>query len=259
MPVTGTNPVSFLNAAGHRLAAKLEWPDEAVGVRAVALFAHCFTCTKDLPAITRISRALAAEGIAVLRFDFTGLGGSEGDFSHSNFSSNVADLIAAAGHLAETVGPPTLLIGHSLGGAAAIAAAPRLDGVRGIVTLAAPSDPAHLADLLAGQIEAVEADGEALVTIGGQTHRLRRQLLDDLRAQDVLGILREQFRGSLLVLHSPADATVAISHAERLFAAAAHPKSFIALAGADHLLSKPADSAYAAAVIAAWAGHLMFD
>ena len=127
------------------------------------------------------------------------------------------------------------------------------------MTLAAPSDPAHLADLLAGQIEAVEAEGEALVTIGGQTHRLRRQLLDDLRAQDVLGILRERYRGSLLVLHSPVDATVSISHAERLFDAASHPKSFIALAGADHLLSKPADSAYAAAVIAAWAGHLMFD
>lgn len=259
MPGPGTNPITFATPAGHRLAARLEWPPEAVPVRAVALFAHCFTCTKDLPAIARISRALASEGIAVLRFDFTGLGQSEGDFSHSNFSTNVDDLVSAADHLRETVGPPTLLIGHSLGGAAAIAASARLAGIRGVITLAAPSDPAHLADLLAGQIGPVESDGEGPVTIGGRTFRLRRQLLSDLRSQDVLGILRDRFRGSLLVLHSPSDATVDIAHAETLFAAARHPKSFIALAGADHLLSKPADSAYAARVIAAWAGHLMFD
>jgi alpha/beta superfamily hydrolase len=259
MPHPGTNRVTFPNATGHTLAARLEWPPEGVARRAVALFAHCFTCTKDLPSITRISRALAAEGIATLRFDFTGLGHSEGDFSHTNFSSNVADLVAAAEYLGGSIGPPTLLIGHSLGGAAAIAASARLSGIRGIVTLAAPSDPAHLADLLSGQLDSVEADGSGPVTIGGQTYTLRRQLLHDLRAQDVLGILRDHFRGSLLVLHSPEDRTVDLSHAETLFAAAAQPKSFIALAGADHLLSRPADSAYAAAVIAAWAGHLIFD
>ncbi|MCB1076374.1 MAG: alpha/beta fold hydrolase [Verrucomicrobiae bacterium] len=259
MPVPGTNQVTFPSASGLRLAAKLEWPPEAIGLRAVAIFAHCFTCTKDLPCITRISRALAAEGIAVLRLDFTGLGQSEGDFSHSNFSSNVADLIAAADYLSRTIGPPTLLIGHSLGGAASIAAAVRLEGIRGIVAIAAPSQPAHLADLLAGQMGNFEPDGTSRIVIGGQTFALRRQLLDDLRAQDVLGTLRDQFRGAFLVLHSPEDATVDIQHAEALFAAASQPKSFVALPGADHLLAKPTDSAYAASVIAAWAGHVMFD
>ncbi len=257
-PEPGTNKVEFANREGHTLAAKLEWPPHGARPKAVAIFAHCFTCSKDLPATTRIARALARRGFAVLRFDFTGLGGSDGDFANTNFSSNVEDLVAAADHLRKTVGAPTLLIGHSLGGAAVIASAGRIDGIRGIVTIGAPSDPDHVSHLLGEDIDKVETDGEAEVSIDGRRFTIRRQFLEDIREQKVLGILRE-FDGSVLILHSPQDRVVSVHHAGEIFTAARHPKSFVSLADADHLLTRPRDSAFAAEMIAAWSQHLFED
>ncbi len=254
-PEPGTNKIEFTNAEGHTLAGKLEWPPHGAKPKAVAIFAHCFTCSKDLPATTRIARALAEKGFAVLRFDFTGLGSSDGDFANTNFSSNVADLVAAADHLRKTVGAPTLLIGHSLGGAAVIAAAGRIEGIRGIVTIAAPSEPSHLGHLLSDQLEKLEADGEVEVEIGGRRFTIKQQFLEDIRRQKVLQILKE-YRGSLLILHSPRDRTVHVDHAGRIFTAAHHPKSFVSLADADHLLTRPQDSRFAAEMIAAWSYHL---
>lgn len=257
-PAPGTNKVEFTNDEGHTLAARLEWPPEGTETKAVAIFAHCFTCSKDLPATTRIARALAGRGFAVLRFDFTGLGSSDGDFANTNFSSNVEDLVAAARHLEQTVGAPTLLIGHSLGGAAVIAAADQIDGIRGIVTIGTPSDPAHVAHLLGERTGEVEAEGQAEIEIGGRPFTIKRHFLDDIRSQNVLAILK-RYRGSLLILHSPRDQTVDVNHAAEIFMAAKHPKSFVSLAEADHLLSRPSDSAFAAEMIAAWANHLFFD
>lgn len=255
VPDPGTNKVEFTNREGHTLSAKLDWPPNGAKPTAVAIFAHCFTCTKDLPAIARISRALGEEGVAVLRFDFTGLGGSAGEFSDTNFSSNVEDLVAAAEYLEKRVGAPDLLIGHSLGGAAAIAAARRIRSVRGIATIGTPSEPAHLGEVLSETRTKALADGQSDVEIGGLGYTLKRQFFEDIQSQNVLGSLKE-FDGSLLVLHSPLDRTVDVDHAAKLFMAARHPKSFVSLDEADHLLTRPADSRFAAKVIAAWAHHL---
>ena len=257
-PEPGTNKIEFTNREGHQLAARLEWPPHGVKPKAVAIFAHCFTCSKDLPATTRIARALANRGFAVLRFDFTGLGSSDGDFANTNFSSNVEDLVSAAEHLKQTVGTPTLLIGHSLGGAAVIAAASRIEGIQGIVTIAAPSEPSHIGHILEDQLEKMERDGEVEVEIGGRHFTLKKHFLEDIRRQNVLTSLKE-FRGSILILHSPLDRIVTISHAGEIFTAAHHPKSFVSLADADHLLTRPRDSAFAAEMIAAWSNHLFPD
>ncbi len=248
----GTNRFEFQNAQGTTLAGRLEWPPEhPEKPRAVALFAHCFTCSKDLPATARISRALAAQGIAVLRFDFTGLGSSDGDFANTDFSSNVDDLLAAARHLVETAGAPTLLIGHSLGGAAVLAAGPRIPSVRGIVTIGAPSDPAHVAHLFDGHREEIETTGEAEVSLAGRAFRIRRQFLQDIAQQRILDAL-DDYRGALLVMHAPRDEVVGIEHAGEIYSAAKHPKSFISLAEADHLLTRSSDTEFAARLIAAW-------
>lgn len=240
----------FANAQGAKLAALLDRPDGPI--RAVALFAHCFTCGKDNKAARLIAHSLISHGIAVLRFDFTGLGSSEGEFANTTFSSNVDDLVAAADHLRTRVAAPAILIGHSLGGAAVLAAAHRIAEARAVVTIAAPFDPAHVAGLFGGRIEEIKSRGEVEVTLAGRSFRVRRALLDDIAEQNLAARIAE-LRKALLVFHSPTDETVGIDNASRIFTSAKHPKSFISLAGADHLLRRPNDAAYVAHVIAAWA------
>jgi uncharacterized OsmC-like protein/alpha/beta superfamily hydrolase len=244
-----TERFDFPNASGETLAALLERPvGEPI---AFALLAHCFTCGKDNLAAKRIARTLAERGIAVLRFDFTGLGASEGEFANTNFSSNVADLVAAADHLRRVARAPTLLVGHSLGGAAVLAAAARVPEVRAVATIAAPSDPRHVTGLFKDEIPDIRARGEREVVLSGRTFRIRREFLDDVAEQKLLPRVAD-LRRALLVLHSPTDDTVGIDNATRIFLAAKHPKSFVSLADADHLLSRRADAIYAADVITAW-------
>jgi len=240
----------FPNPQGQTLAALLDRPDGPV--RAVALFAHCFTCGKDNRAARRIAEGLTLHGIAVLRFDFTGLGASEGEFANTTFSSNVDDLVAAADHLRQTLSAPAILIGHSLGGAAVLAAAHRIAEARAVVTLNAPFDPAHVTGLLGDSVAAIAQHGEVEVTLGGRPFRVRREFLDDIAEQN-LAVRIANLRKALLVFHAPADETVGIDNASRIFTTAKHPKSFISLTGADHLLSRRGDEVYVAHVIAAWA------
>jgi uncharacterized OsmC-like protein/alpha/beta superfamily hydrolase len=244
----------FPNAGGERLAALLDMP--AGEPRAFALFAHCFTCGKDIRAAKRIAEGLTARGIAVLRFDFTGLGASEGEFANTNFSSNVADLVAAANHLRQTHQAPAILIGHSLGGAAVLAAAAEVPEARAVVTIAAPADPSHVTGLLKERVDEIRARGEVEVTLAGRPFRIRREFLDDV-AEQRLDERISNLRKALLVMHSPTDTIVGIDNASHIFLAAKHPKSFVSLADADHLLSKRRDAVYAADVIAAWAGRYL--
>ena len=240
----------FSNAAGERLAALLDSPIEPP--RAYALFAHCFTCGKDIRAAKRIAEALTALGIAVLRFDFTGLGSSEGEFGNTTFSSNVADLIAAADALRRTRRAPAILIGHSLGGAAVLAAAADVAEARAVVTIAAPCDPAHVVGLFKDRIGEIDTAGGIDVNLAGRPFRISRAFLDDVnqqRLRDRIGALHK----ALLVFHSPTDDIVGIENATYIFTAAKHPKSFVSLAGADHLLSRRSDATYVANVIRAWA------
>jgi len=249
-----TERVDFANSRGHSLAALLELPDrEPV---AYALFAHCFTCGKDNLAAKRIAETLAQRGIAVLRFDFTGLGMSEGEFASTDFSSNVADLVAAADHLRKTRGAPALLIGHSLGGAAVLAAAARVPEARAVATIAAPSDPGHVTGLFKHKLAEIRERGEVEVSLAGRPFRIRREFLDDVAEQKLIEAV-VGLRKALLVLHSPSDDTVSIDNASKIFLAARHPKSFVSLADADHLLSRRSDAIYAAHVIAAWAGRYL--
>jgi uncharacterized OsmC-like protein/pimeloyl-ACP methyl ester carboxylesterase len=244
----------FPNARGEKLAAVLDLPlGEA---RAYALFAHCFTCGKDILAARRIAERLALNGIAVLRFDFTGLGGSEGEFANTHFSSNVDDLVAAADHLRRTRKAPAVLIGHSLGGAAVLAAAHRIAETRCVVTIAAPADPAHVTGLFKERIGDIRDAGEVEVVLAGRSFRIRREFLDDV-AEQALTERVAQLRRALLIFHSPTDALVGIDNASRIFAAAKHPKSFVSLAGADHLLGDRHDAEYVANVIAAWSGRYL--
>ncbi|HXI07799.1 MAG TPA: bifunctional alpha/beta hydrolase/OsmC family protein [Bradyrhizobium sp.] len=245
-----TERFQFAGTGGHQLAAALDLPDGAI--TAYALFAHCFTCSKDVLAAKRISTALAAKGIAVLRFDFTGLGSSEGDFANSTFSSNVADLVLAADHLRQTRKAPAILIGHSLGGAAILAAAGQVAEAKAVVTIAAPSDPAHVTGLFGEHIDDIRKHGEVEVSLAGRPFRIKREFLDDVAEQGLTAQIAKLHK-ALLVMHSPTDDTVGIDNATHIFVAAKHPKSFVSLSGADHLLSQRRDSAYVADVIAAWA------
>jgi putative redox protein len=245
-----TEKLTFPGASGARLAARLDWP--AGPPVAVALFAHCFTCSKDIMAARAIAAELAARGLAVLRFDFTGLGASDGEFAHTNFSSNVDDVVAAADHLRALALAPALLVGHSLGGAAVLAAAHRIPEARAVVTLGAPSDAAHVLHLLGGSLTTIEREGSAEVVLGGRPFRLARSFVTDARAQNLRERIRRLDR-ALLVMHAPGDTTVGIDNATEIFQAARHPKSFVSLDQADHLLSRPGDARFAAAVIAAWA------
>jgi uncharacterized OsmC-like protein/pimeloyl-ACP methyl ester carboxylesterase len=240
----------FPGVEGQQLAAALELP-EGQPV-AYALFAHCFTCGKDVLAAKRIAVALATKGIAVLRFDFTGLGSSEGDFANSTFSSNVADLVRAADHLRETRKAPAILIGHSLGGAAVLAAAAQIPDAKAVVTIAAPSDPAHVTGLFADRIDDIRKHGNVEVLLAGRPFQIKREFLDDIAEHNLMEHVAKLHK-ALLIMQSPTDDTVGIDNATRIFIAAKHPKSFVSLAGADHLLSDRRDSMYAADVIAAWA------
>lgn len=244
---------TFTGSAGDTLAARLDLP--AAPPVAVALFAHCFTCSQDFIAASRVARGLVEAGIGVLRFDFTGLGSSGGDFANTNFSSNVDDLVLAADALGELSDAPMVLVGHSLGGTAVLGAAGRIPAARAVVTINAPADPAHVTRLLAPEtlaaLAAGEQDREVPVQIGGRQFRIRHQLLTDLQRSRVDAALGRLGR-PLLVLHSPTDQVVDVANARDIFDAARHPKSFVALDGADHLLTGAGDGAYAATVVAAW-------
>jgi uncharacterized OsmC-like protein/alpha/beta superfamily hydrolase len=249
-----TQRTTFPGHAGHELAAQLELPAQAP--RAYALFAHCFTCGKDSLAAVRISRALAAQGVAVLRFDFTGLGGSGGEFANSNFSSNVADLVRAADYLRETHQAPALLVGHSLGGTAVLAAAREIPETVAVATLAAPAEPEHVARQFGAAEAVLETQAEVAVELGGRAFTIQRQFLDDVRGARIDACIAN-LGAALLVMHSPADAIVGIDSASRIFKLASHPKSFVSLGQADHLLGDQADADYVAAVLAAWASRYL--
>ena len=248
--------ISFASAAGEQLATRLEWPHGPPG--AFALFAHCFACSKDSFAAARISRGLAAHGVAVLRFDFTGLGASEGEFANTNFASNLEDLAAAADFLRKAHEAPRILIGHSLGGAAVLAAADRVPEAVAVATIAAPFDPSHLTRLLAPARAEIEAKGEAEVILGGRSFRVRRQFLEDIGAYELSGQIAD-LRKALIVFHAPRDEVVGIENASHIFTAARHPKSFVSLDDADHLLTRRADAVYVADVLAAWASRYLPD
>ncbi len=239
----------FTGSEGQHLAATLDLPEQEP--LAYALFAHCFTCGKDVLAAKRIAVALAAKGIAVLRFDFTGLGSSEGDFANSTFSSNVADLVLAAGHLRQTRKAPAILIGHSLGGAAILAAAGQIPDAKAVVTIAAPADPAHVTGLFADRVDDIRKQGNVEVSLAGRPFRIKREFLDDIAEHNLMMQVKELHK-ALLVMHAPADDTVSVDNATRIFVAAKHPKSFVSLADADHLLTRKTDAVYVADVIAAW-------
>ena len=248
--------LTFAGSSGEMLAARLDLP--AGPPRAYALFAHCFTCTKDIFAASRISGALAEQGIAVLRFDFTGLGASEGDFANTNFSSNVEDLVRAADHLRETRQAPKLIIGHSLGGAAVLAAAGRVPEAVAMATIGAPAEPAHVAHHFTEAREEIDAKGEAEVLLVGRPFTIKKQFLEDIEAQRLEDAIAGM-KKALIVFHAPRDQTVGIENAAKIFGAARHPKSFVSLDDADHLLSRKVDAIYVANVLGAWAARYLGD
>lgn len=245
-----TTTFEFTGHSGDRLAARLDKPDGPI--HAAALFAHCFTCSKDLRVVRRIAGHLTTYGIAVLRFDFTGLGHSEGEFANTNFSSNVDDLVLAAEALSEYLMAPQLIIGHSFGGTAAIQASPRIASISAMVTIAAPADPAHIVQQFEHATDDIETKGQATVSLADRSFTIKKQFLEDVNAQNIQATLAVS-QIPYLILHSPVDAIVGIDQASQLFLAAKHPKSFISLNQADHLLTEPADAEYAAGLIGAWA------
>ena len=246
--------VTFENHEGQALSGLLALPETPP--KAYALFAHCFTCSKNLKAATNIARALADSGIAVLRFDFTGLGQSEGDFADTNFSSNVTDLLAAVRFLAENYAAPEILMGHSLGGTAVLQAAADVPSAVAVATIGSPSDPEHVRHLFAGAEEALRDEGIAEVNLGGRPFTMKRQFLDDLERHELPATIKS-LRKALLIMHAPLDDIVEIDNASELFARALHPKSFISLDKADHLLTREEDSLYAGHVLAAWASRYL--
>ncbi|MGK0494335.1 MAG: putative redox protein [Maribacter sp.] len=242
--------ITFRNKEGETLVGRLEMPADR-HPHNFAIFAHCFTCNKNLLAAKNISRALTANGFAVLRFDFTGLGESEGDFEDTNFSGNVSDLVAAASFLEETYNAPTLLVGHSLGGAAALFAAAEIASIKAVATIGAPSNPLHVKHLFKCTISEINTSGKAVVNLSGRDFTIKKQFLDDLETKSLVTVVKNM-RKPVLILHSPQDDTVGIKNAEELYVAAHHPKSFVSLDGADHLLMRKRDSLYAGQLIAAW-------
>lgn len=244
--------ISFQGSQGM-LAARLDQPNGPA--RAYALFAHCFTCSKDVFAASRIAAALAESGIAVLRFDFTGLGSSDGEFGNTNFTSNIDDLVLAADYLRNEFDAPQILIGHSLGGAAVLAAAAAIPESRCVATIGAPFDPAHVLHNFACQVDEIERKGEAEVTLGGRKFKIQKHFLDDLAGQDSQSERIKRLNKALLVMHSPIDSYVGIDNAESIYKAARHPKSFISLDNADHLLTRRTDASYVAGALAAWANR----
>lgn len=251
---TNSKKVNFEGSQGVELAARLDLP---IGPPvAYALWAHCFSCTKDIFAAARVADGLTRHGIAVLRFDFTGLGASDGDFANTNFSSNIGDLVAATAYMREHLEAPKLLIGHSLGGAAVLACTDQVPEAMAVCTIGAPADPAHVAELFVEHRDEIEAQGEAEVLLAGRPFRIQKQFLDDIEShtlENKIGTMNK----ALLVFHSPIDNTVGIENAARIFQAAKHPKSFVSLDDADHLLGRKADATYVANVIVAWADRYL--
>lgn len=243
--------LEFENRDGEALSAQLDFTGENTPM-AMAIFAHCFTCTKNMRAVANISRALTNKGIAVFRFDFSGLGQSKGDFSETNFSSNVSDIVAAAEFLEYHYTAPKVLIGHSFGGAACLKAALDLPSVVAVVTIGSPLDPGHVRHLFGDALEKIDQCGEAELMLEGRPFKIKRQFVDDLEKTDMNKVLPELNR-ALLVMHSPADAIVDIENAALIYRAAKHPKSFISLDNADHMMQDPEDSRYAGSIIAEWA------
>ena len=254
IPMPSTR-LSFQNAEGNELAARLESPEGKPA--AYALFAHCFTCSKDLRVVRRISEALTSSGIAVLAFDFTGLGESEGDFKDTSFSTSLDDLVRAAKLLDQDYEAPQLLMGHSLGGAAALAVAEQLPSVKAVATIGAPCNPRHVEHLIVDAIPEIEASGEATVSIGGRPFCIRKQFVDDLGSQEAMRGRISRLGRALLIFHSPQDQTVDIEQAAQIYKAAKHPKSFVSLDGADHLVTDASDARYVADVLAAWASRYL--
>lgn len=249
-----TERITFPGHGGQQLSARLDLPDGPH--LATALFAHCFTCSKDILPARRIAARLTGAGIAVLRFDFTGLGHSDGEFENTTFTSNVADLLAACAYLSGRDMAPGLLIGHSLGGSAVLKAGAEMDGIRGVVTLGAPYAPDHVTHNFAGHLDEIMQDGVAEVDLGGRSFRIGRDFLNDIHAKELRPAIRN-LNAALLVMHAPRDSVVGIENAQEIFTAARHPKSFVTLDNADHLISRGADAEYAADVIAAWARHYL--
>jgi len=246
--------VTFTNGRGQQLAGRLDLPADRFPHN-YAIFAHCFTCSKDFSAARNISRALASEGFGVLRFDFTGLNRSEGDFADTNFSSNVEDLIAAAQYLEENYKAPTLLAGHSLGGAAVLFAGSQLESVKAITTIGAPSNPAHVQKQLGPALNVIKSEGEANVTLAGRPFTFKKQFIDDLESLSCANAAMKIRDKALLIFHSPQDTTVNIKNAEEIYLAAHHPKSFVTLDGSEHLLIDKKSAAYVGQVIAGWAAR----
>ena len=251
-----TERITIPTTRGHELSGALELP--AGGIRGAALFAHCFTCTKQSKAAIHVTRALAAEGIATLRFDFTGLGGSGGEFGRAGFATDVEDLVATAHYLSDRFDGPLLLVGHSLGGAAVLSAVDDIgkDRVAAVATIGAPADVPHVLERIDGDLEAIRETGEGEVSIGGRRFRLGRQFLERVEKADLLTEVRK-LRCPLMLLHAPTDALVGVENAGELFQAAHHPKSFVSLDGADHLLTGEPDAQFAARMIAAWASRYL--
>jgi len=245
--------IEFAGHSGFKLAGLLEKPDSPH--LATALMAHCFTCGKDITAASRIARALAKQGFVVLRFDFTGIGDSDGDFANTNFTSNVNDLVAAADFLRSEQLPPSILIGHSLGGTAVMKAASAIPEAQGVVTIGSPADAQHVAHQFSSDIDTINAQGEAQVDLAGRKYVIKKQFLDDISATSSENI--GQMKKPLLVLHSPIDETVSIKEAERIYKAANHPKSFISLDNANHLLTRAQDADYVANIILSWSSRFL--
>jgi putative redox protein len=244
-----TQRLEFAGHSGATLAARLDLPNGQL--RAYALFAHCFTCSKDILAARRIAASLAREGIAVLRFDFTGLGSSEGEFALTNFSTNCGDLLSAVDYLRDNYDAPSVLIGHSLGGAAVLAVAKDVPEAKAVVTIGAPADAGHVLKNLGARLETIREEGEAEVDLAGRKFRIKKQFVEDVETQKIKDAVAAM-RKPLMILHSPLDDTVGIDNASEIFMAAKHPKSFVSLDRADHLLTKPADAEFAAQTISGW-------
>lgn len=249
-----TERLTFPGHSGHDLAARLDLPDGRH--LATALFAHCFTCSKDIPAARRIAQRLADQGIAVLRFDFTGLGHSQGEFANTTFTSNVDDLKAAASMLASRGMAPSLLIGHSLGGAAVLKLAPELEGVKAVVTLGAPFDPDHVTHNFGGALDEIQKTGKAAVNLGGRPVTIGKAFVEDISGASLKPALAAS-KAAILVMHAPLDSIVGIENATNIFVAANHPKSFLTLDNADHLITDADDASYAADVIVSWSARYL--
>ncbi|MFC4632346.1 alpha/beta fold hydrolase [Dokdonia ponticola] len=247
--------LSFTNAEGKALSARLDFPANQ-DPHNFAIFAHCFTCSKDFSAVRNVSRALASEGFGVLRFDFMGLGDSDGDFADTNFSSNVTDLISAADFLTKEFKAPTLIVGHSLGGAAAIFAGGKIESIQAVATIGAPSNPKHVQKQLGHQLEVIKENGEANVVLAGRDFTFKKQFIDDLETSSCVEAARH-LNKALLILHSPQDATVSIKNAEEIYHAAHHPKSFVTLDGSEHLLIDKKNASYVGKIVAGWAARYL--